>query len=246
VSLRDGRVLAEYAASVEAFSLATSRRHLLTAGIEGTISLFDFESGRPMQRVQAAHAGRMKRVLCTPDGLVVSSGADALVKIWRLESGRGLRFVHALTDHMDSVTEMTLTADGRVCTASRDGVVRFFERKDDQLTLLGTLHNLRDGFLWTTPNSTKEKGCFWTDRPDLIQVSARQGSERQVLAKGDTRRSEFIAIHNSDIVMMQIRDARAYEARLSLRSDRVEIERRLRTHRLSKRLPGSPHREARS
>jgi WD40 repeat protein len=110
---------------------------LVSAGYDGTITLWDTEKGQPITRWKA-DAGHVADVAFSPDGrLVVSGGEDGFTKLWDAESGKELATLPGQAGYVNSVA---FRPDGRrVASACRDGTVRVWEIGDrrEVLTLKG-------------------------------------------------------------------------------------------------------------
>jgi WD40 repeat protein len=71
------------------------------------------------------HRGGVKSVSFSPDGrFLASGGADGVVRMWDIESGREVRRM----EHGDWVQSVSFSPDGRfLASGGRDGVVRVWE-----------------------------------------------------------------------------------------------------------------------
>src|SRR5260370_1332600 len=83
-------------------------------------------AGTPLLRTLAGHSLPASGVTVTPDGKrTVSASSDNTLKVWDLETGRGLR---TLEGHSDFVAGVAVTPDGkRVVSASADNTTGIWE-----------------------------------------------------------------------------------------------------------------------
>jgi WD40 repeat protein/DNA-binding SARP family transcriptional activator len=85
------------------------------------------------QRTLKGHEGHVQSLDFSPDGRIVTAGADRTVRVWGLD-GRPL----ILRGHEDEVTTVAFTPDGRkVLSSSDDGTLRLWDANTgDQLAIL--------------------------------------------------------------------------------------------------------------
>ncbi|CAA9242173.1 MAG: High-affnity carbon uptake protein Hat/HatR [uncultured Chloroflexi bacterium] len=105
--------------AVRSVAVSSDGRYV-AAGGDRTVTIWQLESGREVQRVEpgtTTHA-----VAFAPGGQVLAtSGADRTIRLWETESGRDLK---RLTGHGDTVQSLAFTADGRVLiSAGKDGAI---------------------------------------------------------------------------------------------------------------------------
>jgi len=86
--------------------------------------------------VLRGHRGPVNALAFTPDGRIVTAGADRTVRIWDPADGSAI----VLRGHQDEVTTVLVTANGsQVWSASQDGTVRLWDsRTGEQLASLQT------------------------------------------------------------------------------------------------------------
>jgi len=100
-------------------------RHAVSASDDGTLKVWDLESGRELRTLEG-HTRGVASVAITPDGrLTVSASDDGTLKVWNLESGRELR---TLEGHTDLVSSVAIAPDGRrAVSASWDNTLKVWD-----------------------------------------------------------------------------------------------------------------------
>ena len=98
---------------------------LASCGADGTISTWEMKTGKRVAS-WSAHGGNVQSVSFTPDGRLLSAGADGTCAFWTIE---GKRLEHAQgTRQADVVSKLVALADGKVfVTGNWLGEVRFFD-----------------------------------------------------------------------------------------------------------------------
>lgn len=73
----------------QAAAVAAKQRLLAGGGRDGRIRTYALAGGRGSSRLWAAHAGAVTKVALSADGrLLISQGADAVVKVWQTDNGQ--------------------------------------------------------------------------------------------------------------------------------------------------------------
>jgi len=100
-------------------------RRLLSTGPDRTVRLWDVDSGREMQRLQA-HAATVTALALSPDGATLATAScDQTVRLWDATTWQ----VRAtLRGHLDEVWGVTFSADGNtLATGSKDETVKLWD-----------------------------------------------------------------------------------------------------------------------
>lgn len=172
-------------------------QHLITAGTDGVIRVWDLESAEVVHE-SLAHAGGVLGGDISPDGQwLASSGRDHAIRVWRIDDWTQ---VGVLSGHSGDVNDVRFLDDSRTLVSnSVDGSVRVWD------ALKPAVHTLK----MESPHITYQVR-FTTDGEELIVPS--QGKQCRLLSvpelnvsldvSGDewVRFSEITATRNSDLL----------------------------------------------
>jgi WD40 repeat protein len=115
----------------------------------------------------------------------------------------------------------------RFATSDTTGTIRV--RSVETGEVLAALHILPEGFLWETPpDDHAPSGWLWTDREDLIAVTAPSKGDRgtRVFNKGDEEHGAYLKIYNNwRMVMARIDGGDAYGKHSRLYAHAVDAAR---------------------
>ncbi|XP_039647729.1 apoptotic protease-activating factor 1 isoform X1 [Perca fluviatilis] len=128
------KVLQGHKEQVRCFSLLYTLpvdTRLLSWSFDGTVKMWDLESGEKMQDIQA-HRGAILSCHVSPDGcLFATTSADKTAKLWQCESWQ---FVHTLSGHQDCVRSCRFSWDSQcLATGDDNGEIRLWSVKDGSL-----------------------------------------------------------------------------------------------------------------
>ncbi|XP_057711417.1 apoptotic protease-activating factor 1 [Corythoichthys intestinalis] len=126
------RVLRGHKEQVRCFSLLSpAETRLLSWSFDGTVKVWDLESGADLQDIEA-HRGAILSCHVSPDGcLFTTTSADKTAKVWRSESWQ---CVHILRGHQDCVRSCRFSWDGRrLATGDDRGEIRLWSVTDGSL-----------------------------------------------------------------------------------------------------------------
>jgi WD40 repeat protein/tRNA A-37 threonylcarbamoyl transferase component Bud32 len=94
----------------EQAAVSADGKLVLAAGGDGTVRLWDRESGEVVRRLEG-HKGQVMCVAFSPDGRrALSAGEDKIVRVWDLTTGR---LAHELRGHTEWVFGLAVSPDGR-------------------------------------------------------------------------------------------------------------------------------------
>uniref|UniRef100_A0A671VRZ9 Apoptotic protease-activating factor 1 n=1 Tax=Sparus aurata TaxID=8175 RepID=A0A671VRZ9_SPAAU len=128
------QVLQGHKEQVRCFSLLSSSpadTRLLSWSFDGTVKMWDTESGEKLQDIRA-HRGAILSCHVSPDGcLFATTSADMTAKLWHSESWE---CVHAFKGHQDCVRSCRFSWDSRrLATGDDNGEIRLWNVKDGSL-----------------------------------------------------------------------------------------------------------------
>jgi WD40 repeat protein len=105
---------------------------LATAGQDGTVRLWNPDTGDPVGRPLTGHTAPVESVAFSPDGnLLATAGQDGTVRLWNPDTGDPVG--RPLTGHTDAVASVAFSPDGNLlATASIDGTVRLWDDLRDR------------------------------------------------------------------------------------------------------------------
>ncbi len=123
---------------VNCVAFSQDGKTLATAGLDGTVKLWDAASGKPLSSLKG-HAGRVFSVTFAPDGNTLASASeDRTVKIWDVAAGTERA---TLQGHTAAVECVDFAPDGKILASGgwRDGSVILWEvaKSQEQATLKG-------------------------------------------------------------------------------------------------------------
>lgn len=200
-------------------------REFLLSGV-AEVSMWDMKTGQHIRKVLERHDPHMIMALAIhPDGKTFVTGAwDEKIRVWDLETGEHLR---TLEGHQRIVSSLTFNRDGRLLiSGSEGGQVNFWDYEKNEL--LATAHNVDEGYLWTTPpDDFAGNGWLYTDRPDLIGLTAvnPENGEMEYIPENDRRFIDYMQLYNDGkMVMSRINDRERYQELLRLRLGTKEQE----------------------
>jgi WD40 repeat protein len=106
--------------------IAVSGRRAATAGDDGTVRLWDIDTGHAIGRPLTGPTGTVHDVAFSSDGhRVAAASDDSTVRVWNADTGQPIGI--PLTGHTGAVWSVAFSPDGhRVASAGADGTVRLW------------------------------------------------------------------------------------------------------------------------
>jgi WD40 repeat protein/uncharacterized caspase-like protein len=152
------QTLSGHSGSVLALAFSATGNWLASGGDEGTIRLWEGDTGRAEQTL-TGHQGRITSLAFSPDERQLLSGsADQTAILWDLTTGQPL---HTLTDHPDEVTAVAWGPRGNViATGSVDGTINLWRPNGQPLHTLDG-HDLEIAALAFSPDGKRLASSGW-------------------------------------------------------------------------------------
>lgn len=99
---------------------------LVSASEDGTIKVWDAESGKQVGKKMTDQSGAVESIAVTPNGeRLISGGADGILRIWDLPARKRL---HELPSHKMNIEGVAVSADGQLAASSAyDGNVQVWD-----------------------------------------------------------------------------------------------------------------------
>lgn len=128
--------------NISSLSYSPNGKFLASASLDKTVKIWNTESGEVLQTLEPGDFMRMVRgklvndeikvpvmaVVFSPDGKrVATAGADRLVTIWDVETGK---IIEKMQGHIMTITDVDFSPDGKkVVSASLDQTIRIWDLK---------------------------------------------------------------------------------------------------------------------
>ena len=197
-----GRLIRRHRVPGTAYSLCIDElnERLYAGARNGEVYGWELDTGNYIARMPLNRS--TPRSLTIAGNHLVSAGLNGDVKVMELDSGRT---AFSVTVDSDAWTRFgCLNAAGdRLLTCGADGVMRFFCTGSGSEVAQG-LH-MPHGYLWTANGAdAAEPEWVWTDRSDLLDVVAHEGSDSEILNADSEERLSFLLERNSRRTMGRV------------------------------------------
>ncbi|KAH7317495.1 WD40-repeat-containing domain protein [Rhizoctonia solani] len=122
--------------AVQSLSISPDWRQIVTAYPDGSLGLWDNQTGACISRSPASHRDLITCVTFSPNGATVASSShDSTLRVWDITSD--LQDSHILTGHSGPVHSVTFSPDGSIiASGSSDKAVRLWTRLACVLSLV--------------------------------------------------------------------------------------------------------------
>ena len=135
---------------VHGVALTSDGRRAVSASWDGTLRVWDLESGRTVRTIEA-HSNWINGVALTPDnGRAISASADRTLRVWDLESGELVRSLEGHADRVNAVA--VIPGCNHAISASSDGTLRVWDLQSGQSLLTLEGHSATVNAVAVTPD----------------------------------------------------------------------------------------------
>ena len=112
--------------NVTCISCSPNGYNIVTGSLDGTIRIWDAETGSAVGRPLEGHTGSVLSVAYSPDGRhIISGSSDNTIRIWNAETGSAVG--RPLEGHTNSVYSVAYSPDGRhIISGSEDKTIRIW------------------------------------------------------------------------------------------------------------------------
>jgi WD40 repeat protein len=208
-SLRLLRRMEGHTSLVVSIAIDRVRRTLASAGIDGTIRLWDLESGQERSKIRAVSGFHVRSVSFAPDGRQLATVSDnGTVRFWDVEAGETSQEAKTLRGHSGRVTCLAFSPDeSRLITGSWDGTARIWRiATGEELGVLrhdGIVNAARfapDGRTIITADDTSGAMTIW-DAGSCQRVRSVRGAGAIAVPRFTPDGSQVVAISGQSGIM---------------------------------------------
>lgn len=139
--------IAAHEGAVNALCFTPDARHLISAGADGTVKIWNVDDGSQEQSLEG-HTGPVLSLAVKEDGSVLASGgADGRIRLWNPRSGKLLRTIQA---HTRGVRALAWSHDGKMlASGGEDRVIAVWREDGSQVAGIVGHDEPIAGLVWT-------------------------------------------------------------------------------------------------
>jgi WD40 repeat protein len=136
---------------VQRIALSRDGRFLASAGMDGTVRLWDAATGQPL-RVLRGHKGEVRDVALAPDGKCLAAVDSSAARLWSVADGRPAAALERSKGHWGSVA---FSPDGKqIAAGGHRGEVRLWDAPSGRVRFTWPAHDRAVGTLAFSPDGT--------------------------------------------------------------------------------------------
>ena len=112
-------------------SISPDSRRMAVGYNDGSVWIFDTDSGRPLIPPMRGHRGAVESTQFSPDGHRIASAAvDRIVRVWNADTGQFI--AESRPEHTDTIVQLVFSPDGRrLLSTSSDNTMRLWDTDSD-------------------------------------------------------------------------------------------------------------------
>jgi Tol biopolymer transport system component len=196
--------LTGHTAGVWLIAFSPDSKLLASAGIDGTVRLWDIASRKQLNVLKGHTDDWVRAVAFSPNGKILASASrDKTIKLWEIPGGKELK---TLTSHTDFVETVAFSPDGKLlASGSDDGTIRLWNAGNASFSEIKVI-NVPSGVnsvAFSSDSKLLVSGGndgvvrLW-DLTSYKEVTALKGHTKDVLAVAFSRDGKTIASGSAD------------------------------------------------
>lgn len=186
---------------VNAVAYGPDERTFASASNDGTVTVWEVETGTTLQTFTGHEAGGVYTVVFHPDGKrVLSGGRDSYVRVWDIETGEETANFDL---HLDTVLRLAISHDGQTVTSTGlDGQVYIWDIETGEVQSTFSYDVGVYGLVYNDAGSMLAVG-LWDGMVDVWDVETEQVIFRSEAYSPSRGPAEALAFSSNDRLLVQ-------------------------------------------